>query len=59
MHVDAACLDARELGGQPVKGDGLRERDAELVLGLAGRDLVVGLGVHVGVYAERDAGGLA
>ncbi len=41
--------------------DGARaaDRDAELVLGLAGRDLGVGLGVDVGIDAHRDVGGAA
>ena len=35
------------------------DRDAELVLGLAGRDLGVGLGVDVGIDAHRHIGGAA
>ena len=57
MHVHAARLDIGQLAREPVKGRGLGEGHAELVLRLAGRDLVVGLGVDVGIDAHGDAGG--
>ena len=47
MHVDAGHRDARQRRGARIDGPGLRDRDAELVLRLAGRDLVVRLGVDV------------
>ncbi len=56
MHVHAGGLDPGQLFRQAVKGRRLGEGHAELVLGLAGRDLVVGLGVDIGVDAEGDAG---
>ena len=59
MHVDARGDDPWQLRGLPVERRRQFERDAELVLGLAGRNLVVGPGVHVGVYAEGDTGGLS
>ena len=54
MHVDAGDLDARQLGGAGIDLARAADRDAELVLGLAGGDLVVGLGVDVGIDAQRD-----
>ena len=47
------------VGGAGIERGRLGERHAELVLGLAGRDLVVGLGVDVGIDAQRDGRGLA
>ncbi len=47
-------LDAGQTRGLGENGAGAGERNAELVLGLAGRDLGVGLGVDVGIDAERD-----
>ena len=55
MHVDAGDQDARQLGGAGIDGAGLGDRNAELVLGLAGGDLLVGLGVDVGIDAQRHA----
>ncbi len=55
MHVHAGGYDARQLGGEAVERQGLLEGHAELVFRLAGRDLVVGLRVDVGVHAEGDA----
>ena len=54
MHVDAGHLDARQLGGMRIDVAGAADRNAELVLGLAGGNLVMGLGVDVGIDAYRD-----
>ena len=60
MHVDADDFEARKLGGQRIDFARAADRDAELVLGLAGRDLGVGLGVDIGVDAHaRRARALA
>ena len=59
VHVDAGDGDAGQLGGLGVEARGVLEGHAELVLGLAGRDLGVRLGVDVGVDAEGDRGGAA
>ena len=52
MH--AGRRDTRQPVRQSVEGRGLRERHAELVLGFAGRDLVVGLGVDIGIDPDGD-----
>ncbi len=57
MHVHAASLDIGKLAREPVEGGGLGEGHAEFVLGPAGGDLVVGLGVDVGIDAHGDARG--
>ena len=57
MHVHAARVDAGQRAGKAIERKRLGEGDAEFVLGLAGRDLVMGLGVDIGVDAKRDAGG--
>ena len=59
MGVDAGDLDARKLGGAGIDLAGALPRDAELVLGLAGGDLLVGPGVDIRVDAQRDGGHLA
>ena len=59
MHVDAGDLDARQLCRAGIDRAGARERNAELVLGLAGRDLGVGAGIDVGIDADRNPRGLA
>ncbi len=59
MHVGAGHLDARQLGGARIDLAGMRDRDAELVLGLAGRDLCVRAGIDVRIDADGDARGLA
>src|SRR6476661_7028888 len=56
MHVHAARIDAGQRACEPIERERLAERDAELVLGLPSRDLMVGLGVDIRVDAERDAG---
>ena len=57
MHIDADDGEA----GQPrclrVDGAGALDRDAELVLGLAGRDLLVRQRVDVRIDAQRDPRG--
>ncbi len=59
MHVDAGDLDALELGGVGIDFARAADRDAELVLGLAGGDLVMRLGIDVGIDAHRDRRGPA
>jgi hypothetical protein len=55
MHVHPARIDAGERGGKAIKRKRLAVRNAEFVLGLAGGDLVMGVGVDIGIDAERDA----
>ena len=59
MHVDAGDLQSRQLGGPCIDGARMRDRDAELVLGLAGRDFGMGAGIDIGIDAHGDARGLA
>ena len=59
MHVDAGDAHALELGGVGIDLARAADRNAELVLGLAGRDLGVGLGIDVGIDADRNVGGAA
>ena len=59
MHVDAGDLDARQLRGARIDLARAADRNAELVLGLAGRDLGVGLRIDVGIDAHRDVGDAA
>ncbi len=54
MHVDAADGQARQIAGVSVDVAGARDRHAELVLRLAGRNLGVGAGVDVGIDADCD-----
>ena len=56
MHVDAGDLQPWQLGCAGIHLARAADRDAELVLGLAGRDLGVGLRVDVGIDAHRDVG---
>src|SRR5262249_13668223 len=49
-------LEAGELGSVRIDLACAAQRNAELVLGLAGRDLVVGLGVDVGIDPHRHVG---
>src|SRR5919198_4728856 len=58
MHVDAGDLDAGQLRGLIIEPRRLEEGDAELVFRSAGRDLGVGLGVHVRVDTNGNTGGL-
>ena len=57
MHVHAARVDTGKRPGKAIERERLGEGNAELVLGLSGGDLVMGLGVDIGVDAKRDAGG--
>ena len=57
MHVDAGDLDARQFCRAGIDRARARERNAELVLGLAGRDLGVGAGIDVGIDPHRDPRG--
>ncbi|MET4835320.1 hypothetical protein ABIF44_004727 [Bradyrhizobium japonicum] len=59
VHVGACDLDARKLCGARIDLAGIGDRNAELVLGLAGRDLGVRAGIDVGIDAHGDARGLA
>ena len=59
MHVDAADREAGERSGAGVDLAGARDRHAELVLRLAGRDLGVGARVDVGIDANGDQSGRA
>ncbi len=54
MHVDAGDLDPRQLCRAGIDRAGMNQRDAELVLGLAGRDFCVRTGIDVGVDPNRD-----
>jgi hypothetical protein len=47
------------LGSLGVEARRIRVGNAEFVLGLAGRNLGVGLGVHVGIDAQSDARGVS
>ena len=59
MHVDAGDLDSRQLRRARIDLARMRDRNAELVLGLAGRDLGMRAGIDVGIDADGDARGLA
>ena len=52
MHVDTDDFEARKRGSQGIDFTRAADRDAELVLGLAGGDLAMGLGVDIGVDAH-------
>jgi hypothetical protein len=56
MHVDADDAHAVEPGGAGVDLARAADRNAELVLGLAGRNLGVGFWVDVGIDPDRDVG---
>ena len=56
MHIDAGDLDPGQLRRHAHRPPGARAiGNAELVFGFAGRDFLVGLGVHVRIDADRDA----
>ena len=57
MHVDADDAHALELGGAGVNVTRAADGNAEFVLGLSGCDLGVGLGIDVGIDADRNIGG--
>ena len=59
MHVGAGHLDTRQPGGARIDLAGVRDRNAELVLGLAGGDLGMRAGIDIGIDAHRDARGAA
>src|SRR5690606_31464177 len=55
MDCESAHLEARHRGEARVDFGRAADRNTELVVGLAGRDLVVGAGVDVRVDAQRAA----
>ena len=59
MHVGAGHLDARQLGRAGIDLARPRDRNAELVLGLAGGDLGMGAGIDVRIDPQRNPRGLA
>ena len=59
VHVDADDGEAGQGAGAVIDGTGARDRHAELVLRLAGRDLGVGARVDVRVDPDGDARRLA
>ena len=59
VHLDPAQAQVRQAGGAVVGVGHAVEVDPELVLRLAGRDVLVGLGVDVRVHPQGDRGGLA
>ena len=54
VHVDAGDLEAGKGAGAGIDFAGARNRHAEFVLGLAGRNLGVGFRVDVGIDANGD-----
>ena len=54
MHVDPHHLDPRQTGRHGIDGGGLGDGDAKFVLGFAGGDLFMGLGIDIGVDADSD-----
>jgi len=56
VHLHSLDLQVRQAGGGLVGGGGVTQRDAELVVALAGRDLRVRVGVDVGVDPDRHGG---
>jgi hypothetical protein len=54
VHIDAGDFESLQLGGPRVNLARAADRNAELVLRLSGRDLVVCLGVDVGIDADRN-----
>src|SRR6186997_2672496 len=57
VHIDAGDLEALELRSAGIDFARAADRDAELVFGLSGRDLVMRLRIDVGIDAYRDVGG--
>ncbi len=57
VHVDAGDAQALQLAGVRIDLARAADRNAELVLRLAGRDLGVGPGIDVRIDAHRDARG--
>src|SRR5262249_4155145 len=56
MQLHAARNDTRQPASEPIERERLAKGDAEFVLCLPSRDLVMSLGVDIGVDAERYAG---
>src|ERR1700735_5280769 len=54
MHVDAGDSHALQLRGARIDLTGTADRNAELVLGLAGRDLGMGTRIDVGIDANGN-----
>ena len=59
MHVDTGDLETRQPGGAGIHFARAADRNAELVFGLAGGDLVMRLGVDIGVHTNGDVRGLS
>ncbi len=59
MHVGAGHFDSGQLRRAGIDRAGARDRNAELVFGLAGGDLGMGAGVDIGIDAQRNPRGLA
>jgi hypothetical protein len=54
VHVDAGDAHAFQLRGAGIDLAGAADRNAELVLGLSGRDLGMGFRIDVGIDAHRN-----
>src|SRR5262245_9901308 len=54
MHVDTDNLEPLELGGTHVDLACATDWNAELVLGFAGRNLVMRFGIDIGINAYRN-----
>ncbi len=59
MDSKSDRLDARQLRGEAIRAGDIAPWNAEFVLLAPGRDIGVRLGVDIGVYAQRHAGGLS
>ena len=59
MHINSHNLDPRQAGGMGIDLTRPADRDAELVVILAGRDLLVRLRIHVRVHPHGDRGHFA
>ena len=59
MHVDARDIDGRQFGGAGIDLRCAPVGNTELVLGLAGADLVMCLGIDIRVDPDRHGGALA
>ena len=57
VHIDAGDREARQLRSPRIDRARGADRNAELVRRLAGRNLLMGLGIHIGIDADRDARG--
>ena len=54
MGLETTYFEIRKCGGSFIDGRGAVEADAELVLTLAGRDVLVSRGIDIGIDADRD-----